>query len=136
MVPFSILIIMSKNNKRFKFDLKKTSKNSVPDHIHPHPHTHDYSIGSEITLTAEEQAILTKINADMATKKNLICELSMQIHKLEADLGSALTSASNSQTELLNKATEIARSKGIDIDDPAKGKWNLDIDKMVFTKLS
>jgi hypothetical protein len=141
-VPFSILIIMSKNRRFKPDDFKKNSKNSVPAHSHSghsHDHVHSdhvYPVGSEIKLTAEEQAALVKLNEDMAAEKNLIYDLSMQIHKLETDLNAALSKANNSQTELFTKATAIARAKGIDIDDPAKGKWNLDITKMVFTKLS
>jgi hypothetical protein len=117
---------MSKNNRRFKMgDIDNHNKSDDP-----------IDLGDQITLTPDEKADVNKIHDVLAAKKNLIYELTMQKHKLESDLNLSLSEAKNIQTELFNKAAEIARAKGIDVDDPTKGKWNLDINKMIFIKMS
>ena len=122
---------MSKNNRRFKVDDLDNHKKVEPKSADPVAH-----LGNQIVLTPDEQAAVNKIHDVLAAKKNLIYELTMQKHKLEGDLSLIVSEAKNIQTELFNKAAEIAREKGIDVDDPTKGKWNLDINKMTFIKMS
>lgn len=100
-----------------------------------------HSAVDALIVNEEDQQDLRVLDEIASSKARSLRELQMEIGKLELEKSLLLEKSKMLQTEaqsayntLMDKLKSAAHKKGIDADDPSKGRWLFDLKTMSFTK--
>lgn len=91
---------------------------------------------STIKIDSSETAELVELDREMANLKQIIADLQLKTMLLETDKTKTAQKYFEANNAFHVKVKDIAEKYGIDMNNPEKSKWNLDIASGVFTKVS
>lgn len=103
-------------------------------HIVPEPKA-PVDLTKSISLTEDEKKKLYLLENSAIKLKCYVCDLYVEQSKVTQKINEAINALEKAQNDFLEAAKNIATSYGIDVNDPNKGKWNLDTTSMKFTKI-
>jgi hypothetical protein len=88
-----------------------------------------------IPLDKEEITTLKETEDKITKLKLAIADLTMESERARENLITALNSLTKANEEFIGQARTIATAHGVDVDDPAKGRWSLDTQTMVLSRV-
>lgn len=87
-----------------------------------------------IVLRGDEKALLHKLDDALIEAKVEFADLSIEMEVLKQRQNVAMQRIVNAQMAVNDRLRLTAMAHDIDVDDPSKGRWNLDMATMVFTR--
>lgn len=89
-----------------------------------------------IALNETQQKEIKEADLALAVQKQTVADLALEVSQAKANLDQGLEQVKKLQADLLAKASQVAQSFGIDINNPANGTWNLDTRTMTLNKVT
>jgi hypothetical protein len=124
------------NKKRFNMSENHKPELKQPEQPEQMPAISGHQVGHKIIIPETQQNELRQME-DVASKlKTAIADLHMQSRMIEKRVEEVATELVKVQEQFVTKAREFATNLGIDVDNPDKGRWDLDTTSMTFTKIS
>lgn len=88
-----------------------------------------------VALTEDEKKVFSPLRSEIDRVKGRIADLTLAIQKAEQQRTALIQHWVDLDSTLVKKANEVAQSYGIDTEDPASGRWNLDFDGGVIERV-
>lgn len=115
---------MNKKNRRF--DLPPQN---------PNPPQNPQQNGHAVPLSDEEQAKIRSAESRIIQLKCALADTELQLREMHDKQEQIVAELRKAGEGFFNEVREVARAHGIDPEDSSKGKWNLDTNTMVFSKV-
>jgi len=118
---------------------KKTDMPDQPEVDSPIPDSPVTPISGKmetITLVDEERALIRALEANLGQAKTELAHATMQLLTLQDQQRGLGRKVAEAATSLQDRVRGAALAHGIAVDDPSKGRWDLNTSTGIFTKIA